>query len=145
MRPSRLRRSIVEVIMEIIQLSDYRKPPPPPAPRKKSKSQYDLYPMPFFNKKRRCTWDVQPTGDYEADCRTGRSFAIEFLKSNDKTCGWAGLQRQIVGDMIAAGPSGSFPDGYRKINGIVIGFMSVIGIAAAHSTVLDSIYNYGPD
>jgi hypothetical protein len=50
--------------MQVIQLSDYR-PAPPPKPKraKKTQSQYDLYPLPFFNKKRRCTWDVTPTGD----------------------------------------------------------------------------------
>src|SRR5436309_36224 len=73
-------------IMEVIQLSDYRKPPPP---RKKCKSQYDLYPMPFFNKKRRCTWDVKPSGDYGLDFKTGQSFAIEFLRTSNHSCGWA--------------------------------------------------------
>jgi hypothetical protein len=126
--------------MQVIQLSDYRKPPPPPPPRKKSKSQYDLYPMPFFNKKRRCTWDVKPTGDHTADYRTGRSFAIEFLRSNDKTYGWASLLPQIVADMICAGPTGTFPNGDPKVNAIVMGFMQVIGAAAAHSTVLDLIF-----
>jgi hypothetical protein len=133
--------------MQIIQLSDYRKPAltlPQPA-RKKSKSQYDLYPMPFFNKKRRCTWDVTPTGDYTADYRTGRSFAIEFLRSNDKTYGWASLLPQIVSDMIRAGPSGTFANGEPKVDTIVMGFIQVIGAAATHSTVLDSIYNQGPD
>jgi hypothetical protein len=71
--------------------------------------------------------------------------AIEFLRSNDKTCGWASLLPQIVDDMICAGPSGTYSNGFPKVNGVVIGFMQVIGAAASHSTVLDLIYNQGPD
>jgi len=44
---------------------------------------------------------------------------------------------QIVADMIRAGPSGALPNGHPKVNGVVIGFMQVIGAAATHSTVLD--------
>jgi hypothetical protein len=121
---------------KVIQLSDYRNPPPPSAPRKKQ-SQYDRYPMPFFNKKHRRTWDVQPTGDYVVDYRTGQDFAIEFLKSCDKTVGWASLLSSIVANMIGAGPSGSQPDGRPGVNGIVLGFMCVIGEAVMYSRILD--------
>jgi hypothetical protein len=84
--------------MQVIQLSDYRKPPPPPQPRQKRKSQY----MPFFNKKRRCTWDVTPTGDYSADFKTGQDFALNFLllscrKSSQKRFG---LVRAALGEMV---------------------------------------------
>jgi hypothetical protein len=125
--------------MEVIQLSDYRKQPQSPPPREKQRSQYDLYPMPFFNKKRHCTWDVTPTGDYGLDFNTGQAFAIEFLRSNDKTYGWASLMACIVSDMIRAGATGKYRDGSLKVNGIVVGFMAVIGGAVAHSRILDLI------
>ena len=108
--------------MEIIQLDDYRPTEP------EVKSQYELYPLPFFNREKGCTWDVTPTGDYTTDCETGEAFAIQFLKSCDKTNGWASLLGPIVTDMIRAGP---------KRSGVVIGFMSVIGRALVHSRVLD--------
>jgi hypothetical protein len=110
--------------MQVVQLNDYR----PPAPKKvKQKSFYELYPMPFFNRKKRCSWDVIPSGDYSADCETGRAFAIEFLKSCDGTCGWASLMGVITRDMIKADDR----------SGIVIGFMRVVGSALVHSRVLD--------
>jgi hypothetical protein len=103
----------------IVQMADYRTPP---SKRKKGESVYELYPMPFFNVRKRCLWDVVPTGSYTADCETGHAFAIEFLKSCDGTWGWAALVRWIVLDMIKAGP---------ETNGIIVGFMSVIGDALA--------------
>jgi hypothetical protein len=54
--------------LEIVQPSDYRTPIPKKA---KVKSQYELYPLPFFNRERRCTWDMKPTGNYSADLETG--------------------------------------------------------------------------
>jgi hypothetical protein len=110
----------------VVQLNDYRAPPPKKA---RQKSQYELYPMPFFNRKERCTWEVKPTGNYSADCDMGKAFAIEFLKSCDGTVGWAALMGPIVADMIRAGADGVHGDGHPKVNGIVIGFMSVIGSA----------------
>jgi hypothetical protein len=105
----------------IVQLADYRTPP---SKRKKGESVYELYPMPFFNVRKRCLWDVAPTGNYTADCETGHAFAIEFLKSCDGTWAWAALVRWIIMDMIKAGP---------ETNGIIIGFMGPIGevLAAA--------------
>ena len=100
----------------IVQLADYRTPPSKRPKRKKGES------VPFFNRKERCTWDVAPTGNYTADCETGHAFAIEFLKSCDGTWGWAALARWIVLDMIKAGP---------ETNGIIVGFMGVIGEALA--------------
>jgi hypothetical protein len=32
--------------------------------------------------------------------------------------------------MTRAGPSGTFPDGHLRVNGVVIGFMTTIGEAA---------------
>jgi len=43
--------------------------------------------------------------------------------------GWSSLLAAIVGDMIRAGPSGTFADGTEKIDGVVVGFMSTIGKA----------------
>lgn len=91
-------------------------------------SQYERYPMPFFNAEKHCTWDVRPTGDYTADCRTGRNYAVEFLRSCDGSYGWRSLLQQIVSDMIGAGAS-RWRDGGVRVNGIVIGFMHVLSEA----------------
>ena len=93
------------------------------------RSQYEKYPLPFFDAAKRCTWSVKPTGNYGDDCATGRAYAIEFLRSCDGTAGWTSLLQEIVGDMIRAGPDGDFADGDPKVNGIVIGFMGQIGRA----------------
>jgi hypothetical protein len=108
---------------QIVQLDKYRAPPPKRVRQKRvrQKSQYELYPLPFFNRKKLSTWDVEPTGNYSIDCETGRVFAIEFLKSCDKTYGWASLMASIVIDMIEAGDT--------KNTGIVVGFMGIIGHA----------------
>jgi hypothetical protein len=100
--------------------------------RARGKSVYDLYPMPFFNSDRRALhslWNVTPTGDYSADCDTGHRFGIEFLKSCDGTVGWSALVRWIILDIIHAGPDGFWRDGGAKSNGIVVGFLGVIGNA----------------
>jgi hypothetical protein len=104
----------------VVQISKYLPPRRRRPPRQKS--QYELYPLPFFNADAAsgpCTWDVIPTGDYGADCETGHRYAIEFLKSCDGSAGWSSLLQSIVADMIRAGPN--------EANGIVIGFMGVIG------------------
>jgi hypothetical protein len=109
---------------------EFRLPPPLKRQKKpRAKSQYELYPMPFFDRASRCTWNVQPTGDYTADCATGRAFALEFLKSCDSTFGWASLLAQISADMICAGLAEQSATGRPKVNGIVIGFMSTIARA----------------
>jgi hypothetical protein len=118
----------------VVRLDDHR---PKPPKRVKQKSQYELYPLPFFNAKERCCWDVKPTGNYTADCETGHAYAIEFLKSCDGSVGWATLLGGIVTRMIDAGASGRWPDGAPRANGIVIGFMRVIGSALVHSLVMD--------
>jgi hypothetical protein len=48
-----------------------------------------------------------------------------------------GVLQAIVADMIRAGTSGQYPNGYPKVNGVVIGFMGVIGDAVAWSRCLD--------
>jgi hypothetical protein len=76
---------------------------------------------------------VTPTGDYGADCATGQRYAIEFLESCDGTHGWSSLLQNIVADVICAGPAGTYANGKPKTNGIVIGFMGVIGRAMCAS------------
>lgn len=87
--------------------------------RKGGKSFYDLYPMPFFDKSRRCCWAVQPTGDYRKDLDTGRDYAVQFLSSCDGTVGWSTLLGSIVCDISRSGDT----------SGLVIGFMRVISAA----------------
>jgi hypothetical protein len=105
---------------KVVQLSDHQPP---------IKSQYERYPLPFFAADRFSTWTVKPTGRYFEDCQTGKAYAVEFLKSCDGTVGWSSLLAAIVGDMIGAGPSGTFADGTAKIDGVVVGFMNTIGKA----------------
>jgi hypothetical protein len=96
-------------------------------------SQYAIYPLPFFDRKRLSTWAVQPSGNYSADCELGEKYAVEFLNSCDGTLGWSALLPAIVADMICRGPDGVFPNGHPKTNGVVIGFMGTIGKALAVS------------
>src|SRR5262245_31112426 len=64
-------------ITRAILFNGFREPPAHP----RTKSQYELYPLPFFSAADRCTWKVQPTGDYGVDCQKGRYYAVEFLRS----------------------------------------------------------------
>lgn len=99
----------------IIQL----RPAPP-----QQKSLFELYPLEFFDRDHeRRFWSVEPTGDYTADCERGRELAFAFLRSCDRTNGWCSLLGGIVSDMVGAGNG--------KGNGLIIGFMSVIGTAIA--------------
>jgi hypothetical protein len=96
------------------------------------KSQYELYPMPFFSAAAQDTWTAKPSDDYTADCELGRAHAIRFLQSCDGTVGWASTFSQIVGDMISKGPQGKrWGDGHVSPGGVVVGFMSTIGKALA--------------
>ena len=61
---------------------------------------------------------------------------MAFLKSCDGSYGWLALLQSIVADMIRAGANGEWKDGRGKVNGVVIGFMSVISRAAAFGVVL---------
>jgi hypothetical protein len=109
----------------VVQIKDYLPPP--------QKSQYELYPLPFFDAATLCTWNVKPTGNYGDDCKIGRQFAIDFLQSCDGTVGWSALLPAIVADMIRAGTNGAFADGHPKINGIVIGFVGTLGRVINHA------------
>jgi hypothetical protein len=97
--------------MAIVKLDDYRTPPP--------RSQFEKYPLPFFDRDGLSTWAVEPSGDYAADVATGRRYAWEFLRSCDGTAGWARLSPAIVQDMIRGGSN----------DGIVTGFASALGEA----------------
>jgi hypothetical protein len=59
----------------------------PSRKRQRQKSQYQLYPLPFFNRDACCPWEVSPTGDYTVDCKTGQRYAVDFLDSCDGTNG----------------------------------------------------------
>ncbi|MFL6797463.1 MAG: hypothetical protein ACJ8F3_08635 [Xanthobacteraceae bacterium] len=99
----------------------------------KQKSCFELYPLPFFNRKAPLSyWDVTPTGDYATDCAIGKAYAFQFLRTCDGTVGWRTLLGCIVADMIRAGTSGAFADGYSKVNGIVVGFMGTISTVLIH-------------
>jgi len=111
---------LINNMTNVVQFSNWVDPP-------KSKSQYELYPLPFFAAEIHSTWAVKPTGDYSKDCETGRAYAIAFLESCDGTYGWCSLLPQIVADMIRAGPCGTTANGEPKVSGIVIGFMGEIG------------------
>jgi hypothetical protein len=116
-----------------VRIKDYLQPPPP-----RQKSQYELYPLPFFKVAKRrggggCTWHVTPTGSYSADYEIGRAYAIEFLKSCDGTVGWSMLLISIVNEMIIAGPRGKQGNGDPTSDGMVKGFMRTIGEALAQS------------
>jgi hypothetical protein len=121
----------------IIRLDHYRapaavKPKKHRRTRHRDPSVYDLYALPFLDKKARKTWAVRPTGRYMEDCDTGSAYGIAFLRTCDGTAGWAALVGWIVQDMIQAGPSPErWPDDHPSSNGIVVGFMGEIGRALA--------------
>jgi hypothetical protein len=99
------------------------------------RSLYELYPLPFFDAENHNTWAVRPSGDYGADCETGKKFAIKFLATCDGTNGWRALLQFIVGDMIRAGPTkGS--RGRPSIDGVTVGFLSIIGDFVATGLLL---------
>jgi hypothetical protein len=123
----------------VVQLSDYRRKPKVRR-RRKSASQYELYPLPFFNAKARCTWDVKPTGNYSEDCETGHAYAVEFLKSCDGTIGWSTLLGQVIGDMIRAGPTDKYASGEPKCDGVVIGFTRKIGAMVSLAVQIQRAY-----
>jgi hypothetical protein len=97
-------------------------------------SQFDLYRLPFFDQNApistRC-WTVVATGNYTTDCDTGAAYAIEFLRSCDGTYGWQSLMACIVKSMISAELTALRQPRRAdlKSNGIIVGFMSVIGTA----------------
>jgi hypothetical protein len=110
-------------------IKDYDRSTKPARKRAKVKSQYDKHQLPFFDKASLSTWSVKPTGNYSADCQTGHAYALEFLRSCDRTVGWTSLLGQMVTDMIGAGPVETWPNGRAKASGLVIGFMRTISQA----------------
>jgi hypothetical protein len=120
----------------VVELADYRKPP---------KSQYELFPLSFFDAEKRSTWEVKPTGTYSDDYWTGNDYAIEFLESCDGSAEWASLLAQIVDDMICAefdygrGNRPIFAMGPLTINGVVAGFMEKIGRILCRRRNLDAL------
>jgi hypothetical protein len=98
---------------------------------KKVQSQWEDYPLPFFNKQKRSLWNVAPTGNYETDCETGSMYAKQFLQSCDGTDCWAHLLPQIVGGIIRSGPVDKDATGGGYQGGIVLSFMLTIGFALA--------------
>ena len=114
---------------KVINLSDRRRAPAAVAKRQKVQLQYERYPLPFFDRGSRSTWNVAPTGRYSEDVETGRRYAVEFLRSCDGPFGWITLLGQIVGDMVDVGPGGFWPDGKGKSNGVIIGFTAAISRA----------------
>ena len=71
--------------------------------RSKHASMYDKYPLPFFDGERRSAWSVRPTDKYSTDCETGHLYALEFLRSCDRTAGWTYLLGRMMTDMVGAG------------------------------------------
>lgn len=61
-------------------------------------------------------WHVKPTGDFQADCETGRQYAKEFLEYDFNQTGPSCLI-DVIRDM---------PDRVTG-NGVEVGFMAVIG------------------
>ena len=68
---------------------------------------------------RRCFWHVEPTGEYDKDCRTGARFALDFLRYEAAGEPGSGYLALIVKDMPAGAPTG-----------IEVGFLQTIGYAA---------------
>jgi hypothetical protein len=81
----------------------------------------DLAPKAQAGSKRRCFWAVQPTGDYNDDCRTGHQFGIEYVRfvAKQRSDGHTGVLLQIVMDMP------------REHSGVELGFFEIIDIAAS--------------
>ena len=66
----------------------------------------------------RCWWSVKPTGDYDADCRTGRKMGLEYLayEASENSGG-------VLGLIVAAMP--------RELSGIEVSFLQLVSFAAA--------------
>jgi hypothetical protein len=63
---------------EVIEFPKRKRSLAPTPSSQPSQSLWEKYPLPFFNRDARKTWDVKPTGNYTADCKTGRQYAIAF-------------------------------------------------------------------
>lgn len=67
--------------------------------------------------RRRCFWNVKPSGDYGKDCKAGEQFAIEYL-AYDEASRSPSILSLIVEDMP------------RPLTGLEIGFLSIVAVAA---------------
>jgi hypothetical protein len=102
-----------------------------PNRRKKGTSVFDLYPLPFLDRKAEHPfWNVESTGSYTKDCALGQQLAIELFLTCDRTIGWVAFLRWIILDMIAAGPA-------SHTKGIQVGFLGEVARAVVHSRVVD--------
>lgn len=114
---------------EIIKFEKYSNRTSTKTRRRAGKSFYQIYRLPIFNHRKRCAWNVKPSGDYAKDCRKGHALGLRFLETCDGSLGWASVMGPIIGDMIRRGPSGYRKDGTPQIDGMVIGFALAIGEA----------------
>jgi len=80
---------------------------------------------------RRCFWHVEPTGDYERDCRTGEHFGLAFLEHHANSDGF-GILGFIIRDMLAKVEP-------QDQSGIRVGFISVLGVALRHRVTSDYV------
>ena len=96
----------------------------PPEPTAKAD---DMLSLSFVTDKRpgsrgpRCFWNVEPTGDYTADCEKGHELALEAVACIRKER-FDYLLNWIVEDM----PRG------EEMTGIEVGFLSSVAHIAAH-------------
>jgi hypothetical protein len=67
----------------------------------------------------RCFWSVTPTGNYEADCRTGDEYALAYMRYRNATSEIGSLAT-IVKDMP------------RDLTGIEVGFLQLMDYAAMY-------------
>jgi hypothetical protein len=111
-----------------------------PRKSRQSQSQYDRYPLSFFDRKAHSTWAIKSTGNYSKDCEIGHKYAVEFLNSCDGSVGWASLLQSITRDMIEREVTQERPTS----NGVVIGFMGVIGAALCYLHPLNDPRNLPP-
>jgi len=77
-----------------------------------------MLPKPREGQHLRCFWNVNATGDYGRDCRTGQALALEFLAFEEADAGGPGYLPMIVGDMP------------RPLTGVEIGFLTLTSFAA---------------
>jgi hypothetical protein len=79
-------------------------------------------------------WVVESTGSYETDCKKGRRLGVEFLSyvAENNTYGNTTLLTQIVSDIVDhAAQQSEVKAGERRLSGIEIGFLNVVGRCAS--------------
>jgi hypothetical protein len=65
-------------ITNVVQIKDFLPPP--------QRSQYELYPLPFFNRDKLSTCDVRPTGKYGDDCETEKRWHLRVVIAIGPNC-----------------------------------------------------------